>query len=707
MADDKAGKGPDPKSLKEVNKELGFIEDALTSISVLLTSKIEEAFENIEDSTKKISEVYANNLEKSIKSMAKNSDAILKNTMAALSGELKVADVKKLQQKLRLQEEATERNIQKLKALGLIDDKKAEELQKDLTANIEHQNALLEEQLKIAKEQSPLIKDLVDGIKEKVKGLFSAAAMWKLIKDGVIAADKQVIGLSKSLGVSRDSASEMRGEMISYRNATADTFVSLERLYKAQQGLSEQLGIAVNFSNEERENFARLTELVGLTNEEAGGLAKNAAITGKSTKDYVADVRNAAFEAQRANKIRISDKELLSTISKLSSGILVKFKGNTDALAKAVVQAKKLGTTLEQVDKIGDSMLDFEQSIEKELEAELITGKQLNFERARAAALSGDQAELMGEIAAQAGSLQEFQSMNVVAQKSLAEAFGMSREEMADMLQKQETINKYGDAAAELNEEQVKEMEKRGMNAAQYTEMLQNQRDIQQQFADLMNRIQETLLNIIDGPLGNFIQGFFQVLEYTKLIYPIIGAIGGIIVGKMVGGMINYGKELIKAIPKLATMLGLSSGKAVAEMSAASALTLGFGMIGIIAGIAAGVSAISSETNKAKNEAQSIQDGMAPPGKGPFTITDSFGATAITAAGDGIAVSPNIKRSTGGGGGESMGMVVAAIKDLQSSISKLASRPITVSLDGEKVGTMVGRRNETGTEQVKNSYSLA
>jgi len=553
-------------------------------------------------------------------------------------------------------------------------------------------NGLLDSNLKSAKDQ--------------VMQFFSLAGVIGIIVNGIGKADAQVVSMSKSLGVSRDAAQDMRNEMESYSLGAKDSFVTVERLYKAQQGLSEQLGIAVDFSNEERENFARLTEQVGLTNEEAAGLAKNAAVTGKSTTEYLASIRNAAFEAQRANKIRISDKELLSTISKLSSGILVKFKGNTDALAKAVIQAKALGLNLEHVDKIGDSMLNFEQSIEKELEAELITGKQLNFERARAAALTGDQASLMEEIKSQAGSLADFQNMNVVAQQSLAEAFGMGREEMAEMLRKQEMINKYGDAAAELNEEQVKEMEKRKMSAAEYTEMLQNQRDIQQQFADLMNRIQETLLNIVDGPLGNFIQGFFQVLEYTKLIYPIMGAIGGIIVGKMVGGMINYGKELIKAIPKLATMLGLSSGKAVAEISAASAITLGFGMIGIIAGIAAGVSAISSETNKAKSEAMSVKDGIAPPGKGPFTITDSFGATAITAAGDGIAVSPNIRRG-GGGGGESMGMVVAAIKDLQNSIGRLASRPITVSLDGEKVGTMVGRRNETGTEQVKNSYSLA
>jgi hypothetical protein len=44
-------------------------------------------------------------------------------------------------------------------------------------------------------------------------------------------------------------------------------------------------------------------------------------------------------------------------------------------------------------------------------------------------------------------------------------------------------------------------------------------------------------------------------------------------------------------------------------------------------------------------QVQPVQDGITGPGRGPFTITDKYGATAITAVGDGIAVSPNINKS--------------------------------------------------------------
>jgi hypothetical protein len=152
-----------------------------------------------------------------------------------------------------------------------------------------------------------------------------------------------------------------------------------------------------------------------------------------STEAYTDKIREGAFSAMQATKTHFSMKEVMQDISKLSAGTLIKFQGNPKALAATVVEAKKLGLTLEQVNKTGDTLLNFESSIESELKAELMTGKQLNMERARAAALAGDQATLTKEIGEQVGTLNDYQNMNVLAQQSLAEAFGMSRDEMSEM----------------------------------------------------------------------------------------------------------------------------------------------------------------------------------------------------------------------------------------------------------------------------------
>ena len=534
--------------------------------------------------------------------------------------------------------------------------------------------------------------------KEALNQLKSSFSLEKILSTGifkaVLAVDTQVTNLNKSLGVSYESAKELRDGMESFAKSANDGFTTVARLSKAQADLTEQLGIAVDFGDKERQQFAKLTELVGLSADEAGKLANFSAAAGMSTSDYLKDVRTAGFAAQQANKIHISDKQLLQSISKLSSGILVKFQGNPKALAEAVVQAKKFGTTLEQVDKTGESLLNFETSIENELKAELITGKQLNFERARAAALTGDQATLMQEVASQAGSLEEFSSMNVIAQNSLAEAFGKSREEMAEMLMKQETINKYGKEAGELNAQQLEDFEKSGMSLDAYLAKEAEKVSIQEKFNTAMERMQEMIGNIAAGPLGTILGMFADMLNNSISLAAILG-------GVMV---IN----LAKLIPTLKQIRKLSKSGAIVDIIGAAfksvGPTPGIGMVLAGAAAAAGLAYLASKS-------QDVEDGIAPPGKGPFTITDKFGATAVTAAGDGIAVSPNISNNEGAnkGGGDNAGLM-AAINELRNAVNALANKPqpaMAIQVGAEKLGEVVGKQAETGTNQYKNAYRLA
>ena len=73
----------------------------------------------------------------------------------------------------------------------------------------------------------------------------------------------------------------------------------------------------------------------------------------------------------------------------------------TSVLAKTLLNANRLGLSLAQVENIGGSLLDFESSISAEMEAELLTGQQLNLEKARTFALNNDIAGLTQEIAKQ------------------------------------------------------------------------------------------------------------------------------------------------------------------------------------------------------------------------------------------------------------------------------------------------------------------
>jgi hypothetical protein len=825
----------------EIKKKLietsQIVENTLKSVAAQIGDIFQDALSEADGITK----IFGKDVEKQLKSLARSTDKMVENQIKIKAGQASSKDISKQILDYQIKREVLEKRI--LNLTGEQNDLK-EQLKRQLAdvdaANQDYIEGLKEQESQLKKIEArmgvmgklakglnkiPLIGNLIDAkeVEEKMKiaanngkspfiagfkeagktmtkSLVDPLTIFTFLATQINKADKQATLLGRSFGISKQQARGIREEFVKYSADTNDTFINTDRLLKAQTELSEQLGIAVQFSGEELTTFSKLTEIVGLSAQEAGKLATFSAATGISSKDYVKQIRLSSFATQQANKVHFSDKQILQDISKLSAGILVKFQNNPKALAAAVIQAKALGLTLEQVDKVGESLLNFESSIENELKAELLTGKQINLEKARYAALTGDQLTLAKEVADQAGSLAEFEEMNVLAQKSLAEAFGMSRDELADMLLKQEAITTYGDKAAKLNAQQLKDQKASGLSLDDYLEKQDNQRSIQEKFNDAILKLQDLIGNLVAGPLGGFIDSLSNGLGYVTKIFGFFGKIGSAIkgffgdkiggvlgdvasvatIGALIalvarsmtkgttfnpmitkevgttgggdmfgggssgglgrigkafskGGMKGGGKAMGRILSKTlkgnaltALLMGgidaasnLSEGQGAGEsfgragitsissliggglgsLIAPGAGTIGGGILGGIAGDKIG------DLFFGEQAPQQVEDGISPSSKGPFTVTDKFGATAITAKGDSLAVSPNVNNAS-----LDLTPMINAINEVRTAITALANRPINTNLniDGRAIGTAIGKQMETGTSQVMNTgYQMA
>ena len=94
--------------------------------------------------------------------------------------------------------------------------------------------------------------------------------------------------------------------------------------------------------------------------------------------------------------------------------------------------------------------------------------------------------------------------------------------------------------------------------------------------------------------------------------------------------MVQKFNDVLKV--SLALLVGMAAALAVITFGGAAAL-----------GAAAGVGLAAAGITTA---VQYVGDGMAPSNKGPFTITDKYGATAITSKGDNVVVSPNVNQGS-------------------------------------------------------------
>ena len=369
----------------------------------------------------------------------------------------------------------------------------------------------------------------------------------KFFIGAMFEADNRVTKLAKGLLLSKDEAKALYNNFKDSKHEIDSIYNLTKDYYEAFSDLVDLSDFAVIANQKMVETQIILTKNLGLSKEEALGaqeafVASN--VEANKGKDIVYD-QIAAFANQ--NKLIISGKKLFTDIAKTSKLIQINFNGNLNELVKTTLEAKKLGLSLDQVKKVSESLLDFEQSISSELEAELLTGKDLNLERARAYALNHDMAGLTQEIANQGITQEKFAAMNIIQQQAIAKTLGMSAEEMGDILYKQEVINeKAGDFTKELRKQAIlAEKEKRfsdanalkrkadlleqGILSGKSLEEAEKSTSAQEKFNQSLEQAKEIFSDFVDGgtldKFADFLNKFVNSVAIKGLGRTLIGGL--------------------------------------------------------------------------------------------------------------------------------------------------------------------------------------
>jgi hypothetical protein len=261
-----------------------------------------------------------------------------------------------------------------------------------------------------------------------------------LVADGFKRSQENTGALAKGLNITNKEAMELSKNMSAASFGSDRLFVSSKGLTETLTTINSELGTSVQLSNEELLTFTKLRETAGLTNEELMGIQKLSFANGQTFDENADSILNQVSALNKASGIYLNEKEVLKDISQLSAATTLSLGKNPKALAEAVATAKSLGMEMSKVDAIAGSLLNFEESIAHELEAELLLGKDINLEKARQAALNNDLATVAREISNQIGSSAEFSRMNRIQQEGLAQAVNMSREDLAETLFTQEAL---------------------------------------------------------------------------------------------------------------------------------------------------------------------------------------------------------------------------------------------------------------------------
>jgi len=166
------------------------------------------------------------------------------------------------------------------------------------------------------------------------------------------------------------------------------------------------------------------------------GVATNDLISfQKGFMDLTGASRDAANDAVRAigrlaQAEGVAAGQVLSDIASNMEAFARFSSMGAESMAKAAIEARKVGLNLSAVTGAAEKLLDFESSISAEFEAQVLTGKNLNLEEARRAALAGDFEKVTSELQKNVGDLGNIQSMNVIERDSIAKALGITAQEL-------------------------------------------------------------------------------------------------------------------------------------------------------------------------------------------------------------------------------------------------------------------------------------
>ena len=390
------------------------------------------------------------------------------------------------------------------KALG-IDDAVAKS--KEYTKNLLKGS---DDPVKMAGKLGTKFKSVVNLAKNLGKNLLKSMGPVFLISElinGLIRSDEETTKLGKSMSMTKDESIDFRNNLEAAANDSGNMAVTGTKLVENFTALNQQLGFINNFSTDSLVTMTKLTEQVKLSKEAAGGLVTLSEARGTNAeRDYKATL-GASYELQRQSGIQQDLKGIIEKVANTSGQLRANLGANTVEIAKAVTLAGELGGELSDVQTISKSILNFESSIAAELEAELLTGKELNLEKARQAALTGDIVGLEREIADQLGTFTEFSKMNVIQQEATAAAFGLSSDKLSDMLFKQQVM---GRSAKEL----------RAAGEDDLARMLEQQ-SASDKMAQTVEKLQAVMTN-----LGT---AFMPVIEVLGLALSLVGLLIGVV----------------------------------------------------------------------------------------------------------------------------------------------------------------------------------
>ena len=386
-------------------------------------------------------------------------------------------------------------------------------------------------------------------------------AAFKIVEFGIatfLKFDDALFALRKNFGLMRDQNLEIEQTAKKIAKEYANIGITIEGSVAAITELGNSFGLSSSASKEIITNVAALNIQLGISEKTSVGFLKSiSGISGKNVKEASEGMLGFAQSMSAAAGTNLN--EVMGDISSSSDAVRSTFRGNTIELIKATIEARRFGLSLETMGKTSENLLQFNSSVNSEMEASVLLGKNINLMEARKAAFAGDYKKQQEEILKVTKSVGDFDKLNAMQKTALAKATGLTVTELQTMLQREKEIDYIKSSGTpqqkamlaqyekyrNLQEGEVKDLGKQGEERMKKENHQTRMATLQQQFNQLMMDLAGPIIDIME-PLMSIATVILPVIiKGMRVLVGVATISGGLIfVTGLVTALTNTGKIL-------------------------------------------------------------------------------------------------------------------------------------------------------------------
>ena len=525
-------------------------------------------------------------------------------------------------------------------------------------------SAEMERQAKKMKTQAMLLGGLQKAI-SKIQDLSK-----RFSENTRATANTMHLNVNEAKKLNKEILGQLKGEKALQTN--------MKDVVATQSALSDAYGGSMKFTAEQAVNLDIASKKLGISNTQAAQFSSLMFATGESSQEVQIQLMAATKTLAKASGVKFD--AVMSDIASSGKDVAGYFGTSGKELAIMAVQARKMGFELADVKSMSEGLLDVENRIEKQMKFNLLTGKNINLDKATALALEGDHAGMMKEVVKQAGNLDGLNQLEI---KALNEALGVDIMKLKNAEALREQKEAQGISAASIAETE------KMIRDGQMDEFLA--KEVDRQLAATAEERRENFENNMLDKAAQQLGNMDEANNLALILQGIQMAIQGIMMFQGIAAMVKARSEQQAAraaaaqTPKLAAEASLRAASAVSAITTNSAVTFGVGAVIALAAAGIGAAAMYALMSKPVPTPKVTPSGDVgiDPNGGPVVMSPKEGGIFQGTKNDGVSMSPS--HGTKGGGGMNIQPLIRKMDELISAVK--SGR--VISVDGYQLNEAI------------------